>query len=124
LRWRSIKITEFERRQITAVRKELDQEHETQAGLKTQPSKDAAPVKISSSSRTWLAHEIATRGHASPREIARYTKSADQHQLAVTAMAQVKRNIEWPTWRTLSKKRENPWESKERTGMTIIRQTV
>ena len=28
-RWRSIKITEFERRQLTAVRKELDQEYET-----------------------------------------------------------------------------------------------
>jgi Transposase, Mutator family len=51
-RWRSIKVTEFEHRQITAVRKELDQEYETQVGLKTQPSKDAAQVKISSSSRT------------------------------------------------------------------------
>src|SRR4051794_34260887 len=46
-RWRSIKV-----RQINAVRKELDQEYETQVGLKTQPSKDAAQVKISSSSRT------------------------------------------------------------------------
>src|SRR5271169_2186899 len=35
-RWRSVKVTEFERRQITAVRKELDQEYETQVGLKTQ----------------------------------------------------------------------------------------
>jgi putative transposase len=51
-RWRSIKVTEFENRQITAVRKELDQEYETQVDLKTQPSKDAAQVKISSSSRT------------------------------------------------------------------------
>jgi hypothetical protein len=34
------------------VRTELDQEYETQVGLKTQPSKDAAQVKISSSSRT------------------------------------------------------------------------
>jgi putative transposase len=51
-RWRSIKVTEFEHRQITAVRKELDQEYETQVGLKIQPSKDAAQVKISSSSRT------------------------------------------------------------------------
>jgi hypothetical protein len=46
-RWRSIKVTEFEHRQITAVRKELDQEYEAQVGLKTQLSKDAAPVKIS-----------------------------------------------------------------------------
>jgi Transposase, Mutator family len=44
-RWRSIKVTEFEHRQITAVRKELDQEYEAQVGLKTQLSKDAAPVK-------------------------------------------------------------------------------
>jgi hypothetical protein len=51
-RWRSIKVTEFEHRQITAVRKELDQEYEVQVGLKTQLSKDAAPVKISSNLRT------------------------------------------------------------------------
>ena len=51
-RWRSVKITEFERRQIAAVRKELDQEYETQVGLKKHPSKDAAHVKISSSPRT------------------------------------------------------------------------
>ena len=41
-RWRSIKVTEFEHRQITAVRKELDQEYEAQVGLKTQLSKDVA----------------------------------------------------------------------------------
>ena len=51
-RWRSIKVTDFEHRQITAVRKELDQEYEAQVGLKTQFSKDAAPVKISSNLRT------------------------------------------------------------------------
>jgi hypothetical protein len=44
-RGRSIKVTEFEHRQITAVRKELDQEYEAQVGLKTQLSKDVAPVK-------------------------------------------------------------------------------
>jgi putative transposase len=51
-RWRSIKVTEFEHRQITAVRKELDQEYEAQVGLKTQLSKEATPVKISSNFRT------------------------------------------------------------------------
>jgi hypothetical protein len=40
--WRSIKVTEFEHRQITAVRKELDQEYEA-PGLKTQISKRKAP---------------------------------------------------------------------------------
>ncbi len=51
-RWRSIKVTEFERRQLAAVRKELDQEYEAQVGLTTQLSKDATPMKISSNPRT------------------------------------------------------------------------
>jgi transposase-like protein len=51
-RWRSIKVTEFERRQLSGVRQELDQEYETQVGLKRQLSKDAAPAKISSDLRT------------------------------------------------------------------------
>ena len=51
-RWRSVKVTEFERRQMTAVRKELDHEYETAIGLKTKPSKDDAQIKLSSSSRT------------------------------------------------------------------------
>ena len=49
-RWRSVKVTEFERRQLTSVRKELDQEYETMVGFNTRPSKDASPVKISSNS--------------------------------------------------------------------------
>ena len=32
-RWRSVKITEFERRQTAAARKELDQEYEVAVGL-------------------------------------------------------------------------------------------
>jgi hypothetical protein len=51
-RLRSIKITEFERRQLTAARKELDQEYETQIGLKHQLSKDTTSAKISSTLRT------------------------------------------------------------------------
>jgi putative transposase len=51
-RWRSIKVTEFEHRQIAAVKKELDQEYEAQVGLKAKTSKDATQVKISSSPRT------------------------------------------------------------------------
>jgi len=51
-RWRSVKVTEFERRQLTAIRIELDQEYETQVGLKMKSSKDAAQAKISSNSRT------------------------------------------------------------------------
>jgi hypothetical protein len=51
-RWRSIKITEFEHRQITAVRKELDQEYEAAVGLNIQQSKGGAQTKISSNSQT------------------------------------------------------------------------
>jgi putative transposase len=51
-RWRSIKVTEFERRQLSGVRQELGQEYEAQVGLKRQLSKDAASAKISSDLRT------------------------------------------------------------------------
>jgi putative transposase len=50
-RWKSIKVTEFERRQLSAVKKELDQEYEAQVGLDRNSSKDASH-KISSSSQT------------------------------------------------------------------------
>jgi hypothetical protein len=36
-RWRSAKVTEFERRQMTAVRKQLDEEYEAAVGLNVQP---------------------------------------------------------------------------------------
>jgi len=48
----SVKVTEFERRQLTAIRNELDQEYEAQVGLNVQSSKDAAQAKISSGFRT------------------------------------------------------------------------
>ena len=51
-RWRSVKITEFERRQMAAVRNELDQEYEAMVGLPRQPTKDATAVKLSSTFRT------------------------------------------------------------------------
>jgi transposase-like protein len=51
-RWKSIKVTEFERRQLSVVKKELDQEYEVQVDLKRKPSKGAAQTKISSSSQT------------------------------------------------------------------------
>ncbi len=49
-RWRAIKLTDFERRQMAALRKELDQEYETQSGLAKQPSKGLTADKLSSSS--------------------------------------------------------------------------
>ena len=51
-RWRSVKVTEFERRQIATVRNELDQEYEVAVGLDAKPSKEDIRVRISSNSRT------------------------------------------------------------------------
>jgi putative transposase len=51
-RWKSIKFTEFERRQMAAVKTELDQEYEAHVGLNRQSSKVTAQIKISSSSQT------------------------------------------------------------------------
>jgi putative transposase len=51
-RWKSVKVTEFERRQLAALKTELDQEYEVQVDLNRKPSKAAAQTKISSSSQT------------------------------------------------------------------------
>jgi transposase-like protein len=51
-RWRAIKVSDFERRQMAAVRQEIDQEYETRNGLATKPSADADHAKLSSTSRT------------------------------------------------------------------------
>ena len=51
-RWRPIKVSAFERRQMQAVREELDHEYEAQTGLAKQPSTEATADNLSSSSRT------------------------------------------------------------------------
>jgi putative transposase len=51
-RWRAIKITDFERRQMRAVREELDRNYEAQTGLAQQTSEGATANKLSSTSRT------------------------------------------------------------------------
>lgn len=51
-RWRAIKITDFERRQMAALREELNQEYETRNGLGKTPSTNANPEKISSGNQT------------------------------------------------------------------------
>lgn len=51
-RWRAIKITDFERRQMAALRAELDQEYEAQTGLDRGASKAKPPTRLSSKSRT------------------------------------------------------------------------
>jgi len=48
----SIKVTEFEQRQLSAVKKELDQEYEAQVDLNRKPTKGPAQTKISGSSQT------------------------------------------------------------------------
>ena len=50
--WRSIRITEFERHQMAAIREELDQEYEARSGLASKPSANAPDSKLSSKSRT------------------------------------------------------------------------
>jgi putative transposase len=51
-RWKSVKVTEFERRQLSTLKTELDQEYEVQVDLNRKPSKAAAQTKISSNSQT------------------------------------------------------------------------
>lgn len=51
-RWRAIRVTDFERRQMAALRAELDHEYESQTGLAKPTSKAAKPPKLSSNSQT------------------------------------------------------------------------
>ena len=51
-RWKAVKVTVFERRQMDAVRKELDQEYQAQLELPEQASTEATPEKIPSRIRT------------------------------------------------------------------------
>jgi putative transposase len=51
-RWRAIRVTDFERRQMAAVRQELDQEYEARNGLNNRTSKAGNPDKLSSSSQS------------------------------------------------------------------------
>ena len=51
-RWRGIRITEFERRQMAALRDELDQEYEARIGLKSGTSNAKPQPRLSSKNRT------------------------------------------------------------------------
>jgi putative transposase len=57
-RWKSIKVTDFECRQLSAIKNELDQEYEFHVTLNRKPSKAAAQTKISSGSQTSPAREL------------------------------------------------------------------
>jgi len=50
-RWRAVKVTDFERRQMMALREELDSEYEAQSGLAKPTSKGNTAKKLSSTSR-------------------------------------------------------------------------
>jgi transposase-like protein len=51
-RWRAIKITDFERRQMAALREELDKEYEARNGLVKEASTEQAQTNLSSNNRT------------------------------------------------------------------------
>jgi len=51
-RWRRIRVTDFERRQMQTVREQLNADYETETGLGKARSSEDAPSEISSSSRT------------------------------------------------------------------------
>ncbi|MGH6874043.1 MAG: IS256 family transposase [Aestuariivirgaceae bacterium] len=51
-RWHCIRFTEFERRQMAAVKQELDEEYESATALSSKPAEAAPRSRISSSSRT------------------------------------------------------------------------
>ena len=51
-RWRAIKFTDFERRQIAAIRQDLDQEYQAQMENFAHPSAPSSPARFSSNSRT------------------------------------------------------------------------
>jgi hypothetical protein len=50
--WKTIKVTEFERRQIIAVRKETDQEYEAPGRSQYTTLKGCSPAKLSSNPQT------------------------------------------------------------------------
>ena len=51
-RWRAIKITDFERRQMAALKQDLDREYEAQTGLAKTTSEAKPNRQLSSTSRT------------------------------------------------------------------------
>ena len=51
-RWRALRFTDFERRQIAAVRQDLDQEYQAQIDNLAAPSAPKSPARFSSNSRT------------------------------------------------------------------------
>ncbi len=51
-RWRPVKVSDFERRQRAAIRRELDQDYEARNGITKTNAKEKHPAKLSSTPRT------------------------------------------------------------------------
>jgi putative transposase len=51
-RWRGIKITEFEQRQLTAIREEIDQDFTARNAPAAGATVTATPTRLSSNDRT------------------------------------------------------------------------
>ena len=51
-RWRGIKITEFEQRQLRAIREEIDKDFAERNAPATSTTVTAAPTRLSSNERT------------------------------------------------------------------------
>lgn len=51
-RWRSIKVSNFERRQMATVRKQLDKEYKAENGIAALNSLDATPARKTSNKRS------------------------------------------------------------------------
>ena len=51
-RWRGLKMTEFERRQLKAIRDELDRDFTARTAPATSPPITASPTRLSSKDRT------------------------------------------------------------------------
>jgi len=63
-RWRAVKITDFEQRQMAALRTELDHEYEAQTGLKYGTSKAQPQNQLSSILRFDLVVEAGRSNHS------------------------------------------------------------
>ena len=53
----AIKVTEFERRQMAALREELDNEYDDHIGLQKRPSEEKPQANLSSKNRTCALRE-------------------------------------------------------------------
>ena len=51
-RWRGLTVGEFERRQLKAIRAELDRAHTERTAPAVKATSSASPVKLSSKART------------------------------------------------------------------------